>query len=249
MSNEIRKDINKIKTALNETSLNRVKQWIHTKDHAGITAFRYKLTNVTPNTLKDKEVNELYSKTENIRRNRELKSALLKLGYGVTKVMGSYVEKQPDKTNIELQEESYVVVNLNDDPKFFDNLFKLSEYYNQDSFLFKEKDSDIAVFVGTNMSDMPGYRNIANIGKFYDRVNATYMSRVRGQGYAFSFNDENNPLEPHKAYTFDDRKQQRKMLNKKEITEILNIETFDTLSMNSKRLCEQYSLEVLKKIL
>lgn len=249
----MRKELDKMKSLMNESSLSRIKNWIFSKDIAGVTAFRYRLTNVTPNTLMDIEGGEIYSKVQNIRRNRALKSALIMLHYGVTKVAGSYIEKQPDAKDIELQEESFVVVNLNDDPKFKDNIARLSEYYNQDSFLFKEKDNLIASLVGTNNAIEPGYKQVVEVGQFHEKVNATYMSRIRGQGYAFSFNDDFNPLSPHTAFGHKQRKDQRIAMmdaNKKadlnEICKVLDMDVFKNLQINSKRLCEYFSKDVLK---
>lgn len=230
---------------MNESSLKRIKQWINSKDIAGITAFRGKMEYPTDNTLMDKEVGETYSRQENIRRNRELKSALLKLGYGVTKVAGSYVEDAKNNPDNEQQEESYIVVNLNDDPDFYNNLFRLSEYYNQDSFLYKSEGEDEAYLVGTNKGDFPGYNEKSSVGKFNEKVNATFMSRIGSSGFAFTNDD--NPAEKHTPMTFQKRKDLRK--KNQNIPEMLQLETFDRLQVNSKRICEKLSKNVLNKIL
>lgn len=236
MSQEVRKHINLIL----ESSISRIKNWIQGKDIAGITAFRNKLQDITDKTLIDRPLLSPISKPDNIRRNRDLKATLLKLGYGVTKIAGSYVEG-----GVESQEESFIVVNLKDDPNFKKNIFRLSEYYNQDSFLLKSKNNENAYLIGTNNFSFPGYGNEISQGKFYDKVSAKYMSRVRGQGFAFS--DENNPIEPHKAHTFTDRKKQRTM-QESDFLNILEIETFDGLQNNSKRLCDTYSMELIEII-
>ena len=273
MSNEIRKYINKVMNlsnspsknykgvgarnlmegfamnnlsvnkALVESSLKRIEHWVNSKDIAGITAFRNTLKNVTENTLIDIEVGSTYTKAQNKRRNASLKSALLKMGYGVTRVAGSYVEGE----EFEVQEESFVVVNLNDAPNFKDDLFKLSEYYNQDSFLYKPINDEYAYLIGTNMSDFPGYKETINIGKFEKKINATFMSRIKGQGFAFISPD--NPQKPHKPHTFGDRKLQR--ISRNNINEIINyldIEKFSDLQNNSKWLCEVNSKEFFDTI-
>lgn len=225
-------------SAIYESSLNRIKFWINSKDIAGITAFRNTLTNVTDNTLLDYEIGHKYSKSENKLRNRDLSAALKKLGYGVTKIAGSYVEG-----GLETQEESFIVVNLNDDVNFKDNLFKLAEYYNQDSFLYKKVDDENAVIIGTNTFDYPGYGNVINIGKFMEKVNSTYMSRIGSQGFAFIDNELN--IEPHKPYTFHDRKEFRKKYYHK-IKEILNIEEFSDADRMGKWACSNIGDKVIK---
>lgn len=240
---KVLKEEDKEQFDINESSLKGIKHWIDTKEIAGISAFRHLLTNETKNTLLDKEINDTYSKKENHLRNIGLKASLLKLGYGVTKIAGSYLEGGE-----ETQEESFIVVNLKDDPNFKKNIFKISEYFNQDSFLYKPKDSDIAVFVGTNKHYYPGYANESHIGNFYEKVNATYMSRIGSQGFAFSLNDENTPIVKHMRHDFNDRK---KIINNninEMITKLFDIETFDKLQINTKYLCDIYSGKILKEI-
>jgi hypothetical protein len=233
------------RTLINESSLKRIEHWIDSNDIAAISASRNEMKYPTENTLMDKEVGESYSRQENIRRNRELKSALLKLGYGVTRVQGSYIEDLKNNPNKEEPEESFIVVNLNNDPDFYENLFKLSEYYNQDSFMMKYKDDDEAYLVGTNLSDFPGYKDKSSVGTFKDKVNATFMSRLGAQGFAFTNKD--NPAQEHTPQTFQKRKDYRnKYIHN--IPEALQLETFDSLQINSKRICEQRSKKVLNDI-
>lgn len=233
--------------------ISRIEKWVNSKDIAGISAFRFELKNVTSNTLLDKEVDKKelsrYTKKENLQRNIKLKSALLKLKYGITRIAGSFIEGGDS----EVQEESFIVVNLNDDPDFKNNIFKLSEYYNQDSFLYKPKDSDVAFLIGTNYDDYVGYKNEKLTGKFYKKVSAQFMSRLGPQGFAFSKNDGENPLLPDKPYTFQDRKDARKKGNEvREMKDIFRIDTFDELQNSSKWLCSVEAkplLEMLGKTL
>ena len=53
-----------------------------------------------------------------------------------------------DANNRELQET--LVFDLNDDPNFYENLYKLSEKFDQDCFLYKAAEEDIAYLIGTN---------------------------------------------------------------------------------------------------
>jgi hypothetical protein len=224
-----------------ESSLKRIEHWVNSKDIAGITAFRSRLTNVTDNTLIDIKLEKEYTKKQNIQRNRELKASLLYLDYGVTKIAGSFVEDG----GTEVQEESFIVVNLNDDPNFKDKIFKLSEYYNQDAFLYKPVDSDEAYLIGSNNSEFPGYGVEVPQGKFQSKVNARFMSRLGPQGFAFT--NDNNPSQTHTKYTFQDRKNYR--IRNGGIREVLNIDIIDDLSFGARYVCEMLGKSVIKKLI
>ena len=156
--------------------------WISKYDIVTITAFRDKLKDITPKTFIPNEMEEGDSFTlqQNRERNRLLKAKLLSLGYGVTNIHGSYIEGQ----GTEVTEESFFVVNLKNDESFFDNCFKLSEYFNQDSFLYKSKNSDNAYLVGTNMCDFPSYNNKINAGTLTS-LPSKFMSRIKNAAFAF----------------------------------------------------------------
>ena len=81
----------------NESSISRIQKWVLSKDIVCISAFRYMLTNVTKNTLIDIEINSKYSKNQNLERNRKLKASLVTLGYGVTRLAGSFIENFSSK--------------------------------------------------------------------------------------------------------------------------------------------------------
>lgn len=98
------------------SSLNRTLSWFETLDCAAITAWR-----------KD------FVKDVNKANNKELKAKLRGLGYGVIHVLGFY----PEGGNEITKEESFIVVNIGRDETFKNQMKILSEYYDQDSFLFK----------------------------------------------------------------------------------------------------------------
>ena len=68
------------------------------------------------------------------------------MGYGVIKLQGFYAEVGHDVS----KENSFLVFDQNDDPNFYDNLRMLSEKFEQDCFLFKAADEEIAYLIGTN---------------------------------------------------------------------------------------------------
>lgn len=110
-------------------SLNRVVYWINKTDCANITAWR---------SGNKRAINDA--------NNRILQETLRAMGYGVIKLQGFYAEVGHDVS----KENSFLVFDQNDDPDFFDNLRMLSEKFEQDCFLFKAADEDVAYLIGTN---------------------------------------------------------------------------------------------------
>lgn len=183
VADDIRKSLNY--ENINESSINRVRKWFEEKECACISAYRGSLCNTTENTFfGNKKEGDLFSKKENQERNKELKSLLLKFGYGVTSQDGFYIEKDSDQ-RFGGKEVSFLVVNLNNDPDFFKNLFDLSEFFNQDSFLYKKPNDDEAVLVGTNGSDDPGFGNKKVIGIFRPLADYGSLSKIGSKSYQF----------------------------------------------------------------
>jgi len=110
-------------------SLNRAVYWITTTDCANITAWR---------SGNNRAINDA--------NNRELQETLRAMGYGVIKLQGFYAEVGQDVS----KENSFLVFDQNDDPNFYENLYKLSEKFDQDCFLYKAADEDVAYLIGTN---------------------------------------------------------------------------------------------------
>lgn len=110
-------------------SLNRAVYWINKTDCANITAWR---------SGNKRAINDA--------NNRELQETLRAMGYGVIKLQGFYAEVGHDVS----KENSFLVFDQNDDPNFYDNLRMLSEKFDQDCFLYKAADEDVAYLIGTN---------------------------------------------------------------------------------------------------
>ena len=110
-------------------SLNRAVYWITTTDCANITAWR---------SGNKRAINDA--------NNRELQETLRAMGYGVIKLQGFYAEVGQDVS----KENSFLVFDQNDDPNFYENLYKLSEKFDQDCFLYKAAEEDVAYLIGTN---------------------------------------------------------------------------------------------------
>ena len=116
-------------TYATNASLNRAVYWITTTDCANITAWR---------SGNKRAINDA--------NNRELQETLRAMGYGVIKLQGFYAEVGHDVS----KENSFLVFDQNDDPNFYDNLRMLSEKFEQDCFLYKAADEDVAYLIGTN---------------------------------------------------------------------------------------------------
>ena len=126
--------LNRKNKELNESNINRMLHWLDNCDCAFISALRNELKNVKngnatyfgPNG--DWEEGKGFSHEENRQKNKFMVAELLQLGYGVVKTKGVY----PEGLTGESSEESYLVVNRNNDENFMDNLMRIAEYYKQD---------------------------------------------------------------------------------------------------------------------
>ena len=124
----------------------------------------------------------------NQERNRELKALLLRKGYGVTRVDGSYVENftDPDPLKrVEVSESSFFVVNFPDSPDFVADMKDLGELYCQDSILIIPQGGEGAYLYGTNDTSFPGLGNTEAVGDFIAGREAEFMSRIRGRPFTF----------------------------------------------------------------
>ena len=171
---------------LNESGLSRVHQHIGAHDTAVITAFRNNPSSdegcVEPIPPGEQEESPLKA---NKARNRNLKAVLLKMGYGVTRVDGSYIENFDDADNRkEVSEESFFVVNLKDDSDFNNNIVKLGQKFCQDSVLLIPQGGDGAFLLDRNES-WPGLGEKDPVGRFEGGKEAEFMSRVKGRPFVF----------------------------------------------------------------
>ena len=146
---------------LNESSLSRIHQHTQEHDTAILTAYRAAPDDsegcITDLPAAGQE--EASPRKMNQKRNRELKAMLLRKGYGVTRVDGSYIENfsDPDPLKlVEVSESSFFVVNLNDSPNFVSDMKDLGELFCQDSILIIPQGGAGAYLYGTNDTSFPG---------------------------------------------------------------------------------------------
>jgi hypothetical protein len=139
-------------------SLNRAVYWINKTDCANITAWR---------SGNKRAINDA--------NNRILQETLRAMGYGVIKLQGFYAEVGQDVS----KENSFLVFDQNDDPDFYDNLRMLSEKFDQDCFLFKAADEDIAYLIGTNDDFIRDYGERKEAGRLrIGNLSATTYSEI-----------------------------------------------------------------------
>ena len=157
------------KYLLSESGLSRVYEHIMENDSAILTAFR----------------NE-YPNRQNYKRNRELKAQLLVMGYGVTKVDGSYIENFETPQAIEVSEQSYFVSNMDEDPDFVDNITMLGERYEQDSVLIIPSGGTGAYLFGTREgNEFPEFGEKVSVGDLKLGMGDEFMSKVKGRPFIF----------------------------------------------------------------
>ncbi len=181
--------IDKTNKTLNESSINRMLQWLKNCDCAFISAFRNELKDVRdmnatylgPDDKNQWQIGKQFTHEENRQKNKLMVAELLQLGYGVTKVKGVYPEGMTDETS----EESYLVVNRNDDENFLDNLLRISEYYNQDSIYYKEKGKTKGNLIGTNNNGFPEYHQKGEDSELKTSIASNYMSRMGNKAFSF----------------------------------------------------------------
>jgi len=154
-----------------------------------ITAFR----NDPSDELKCTDVSEVGEvegentiQQTNERRNRVLKATLLSLKYGVTKVDGSYIEDFETPEAYEVAEESFFVVNLQDDPDFIDQISKLGEKFCQDAVLIVPRGAEGAYLFGTNNSEFPGFGQRIEAGDLSFGREKEFMTKVGNRPMAFT---------------------------------------------------------------
>ena len=181
------------KYLINESSMSRIHQHILEYDSAIVTAFRYSplssyACDTEPPAIGSDEENALDT---NLERNRGLKAILLRKGYGVTRVDGSYIENfdKPPEEQQEVSEESFFVHNMKDDPKFFAAIEALGKLFCQDSVLFIPQGGKDAYLLGTN-DTWPGLGRKETVGDFKGGEEAEFMSRVRKRPFTFKSVDD-----------------------------------------------------------
>ena len=174
----VREELIRDRQLISESGLSRIHKHMQQHDCVIITAFRG-----DPNDSMYCTANSIIG-GDNMSRNRDLKATLLGMGYGVTKVQGSYIENFGTDVAKEVKENSLFCVNLKDDPQFIDNLAELGERFCQDSILVFPLGGENAYLLGTNNAEFPGYGNKEFVGNWTAGRESEFMTRVGGRPFA-----------------------------------------------------------------
>lgn len=176
---------------INESSLSRI--YRHTKEHDSgtISAFR---------SRRDCDRGESYTQRENNQRSYVLKNKLLSLGYGVTKTSVVFIENYGTPEATEIEEISYLVVDINDKGTLKEDLIELGRYFDQDSITFSNA-SDEYYLISTNTCPN-GYPGKGTIGvekrigvPVFGKSGETY-SKINGRPFVFEpVNDDKQNME------------------------------------------------------
>lgn len=168
----------RLETYINESSLNRIWQHNEKYDCAAMTAFR---------KSRDCGDGELYTKNENLRRNKSLLAKLMSKGYNCTRLNGQYPEG--GETG---KETSYFIVDAKNNGKLENTVKLLGEEFEQDSVLFIPKGSiqnkSGAYLIGTNRceNNWLGYGKKQEFSKGkLGYTSPIYTSYVNGRPFIF----------------------------------------------------------------
>ena len=127
------------------------------------------------------------SRETNDSLNRELQKQLRDFRYGVIKLKGFYQEIGKEVGT----ENSSLTFDLHTDPDFYNNIHYLSESYDQECFLYKALNDDVAYLIGTNEDFIRNNGERIEAGRLrFGNMDAKTYSQV-GSG-RFSFEKDIN---------------------------------------------------------
>jgi hypothetical protein len=170
----------KAQKEVNESSLSRV--WKHSQEHdtGTISAFRY---------AKDCGEGEVYDLSINKKNSQTLKQKLLALGYGVTLIKGTYIENYKTSDEKEVQEDSYLVVDLKDSGNLKRDLIKLGQFYEQDSITYSQPNGEYYLISSNKCpGGYPGKGKVGvevKLGKPLFGQNGEFHSKINGRPFVF----------------------------------------------------------------
>ena len=164
---------------LNEAGLARIYDKMQKHATGTITAFRGE-----------------FSRRENMTKNSELKQELLRLGFSVTAIEGSYIENFGSADEVEVAEKSFFVANHNvegDDRGELERaLIRMGKKFDQDSVMIVPVGGKNAYLVGTSIRDNAwpeyGQKEVVGSGRL-GQHSGMFLSRIRGRAFAFESKD------------------------------------------------------------
>ena len=171
---------------LNESSITRLMRHNEEHDCVCMTAYR------SNREKDDSGVHKRKARVSNQKANAALGAVLRRYGYNVTKVVGKYPEEDGQA---DVKENSWFVVNVNDDSDFVDVCADLAEADEQDSILVMPKGSfstgNGCYLYGTNPNgSWPKYHEKKMTDGISVNGDSPFETRISGKRYSFNVVDE-----------------------------------------------------------
>lgn len=171
---------------VNESSITRLMRHNEEHDCVCITAYR------SNREKDDYGVHKRKARVSNQKANAALGAVLRRYGYNVTKVVGKYPEEDGQA---DVKENSWFVVNVNDDSDFVDVCADLAEADEQDSILVMPKGSFSTgkgcYLYGTNPNgSWPKYHEKKMTDGISVNGDSPFETRISGKRYSFNVVDE-----------------------------------------------------------
>jgi hypothetical protein len=164
-----------------ESSLSRVVSHIERFDVAMLSACRSQMVNCVDES---QCTNKVVTAQENLQRSRDMKAALLYQNFGVTDVLGGYIEGYHSQFPQQVKERSFFVVNLFGDEDFFEKITSLGEQFCQDSVIIKPNGQDGYLY-GTNNNEFPGLHQKAPLGTFKAGKMGEFFTKIGTRPFVF----------------------------------------------------------------
>lgn len=146
-------------------------------DSGTISAFRY---------ARECGEGEVYTRAENKKRSAILKAKILRMGYGVTPIKGTYIENYKSDNEIEVNEDGYLVVDLDDKDNLRYDLIDLGRKFEQDSITYSRANGEYYI-IGTNKCpySYPGWGIVSRLGSTIYGEKGKFHSKVKGRPFVF----------------------------------------------------------------
>ncbi len=171
----IKEQMMKAKKTINEASLSRIFAHIAEHETGTITAYRG-----------FKEDQTSYIAKENQQRNKSLLAKLMRLGYSVIKVSGTYIENFKKPNAKEVKEASFFVTDIKDSGNLKSDLKKLGTEFEQDSIMVIPRGGKNTILIGVNNTGWPGLNEIVSTGDRNLGNKDEFLSKVNGRPFTFS---------------------------------------------------------------
>lgn len=189
-----------------ESSLSRIWRHVTKHDSGTITAFRSR-----ENCGEGAKI----TKSTNKKNNSKLKKKLLNMGYGVTKVAGTYIENYDTPNAQPVKEDSFIVVDLQDKGKLKEDLIKLGQYFDQDSITYSKPSGDYyLISTNTCPEGYPGSGKVGvsiKLGKPFFGKDGEFYSTVNGR--PFVFENITEELDTIKSYSISEIRSIKEIAN------------------------------------